>query len=80
MYDSLLNFMAMLLLNGFCVSRSNRCCVSEGWNHSKVLGKAYSPFASKVGQSQPSYDTLSKDFSSKNVPSLSEGLTPVSQT
>lgn len=27
MYDSLLNFMAMLLLNGFCISRSNRCCI-----------------------------------------------------
>lgn len=37
MYDSLLNFMAMLLLNGFCISRSNCCCVTGG-NHSKVLG------------------------------------------
>lgn len=44
MYDSTFRFLwQCFFLNGFCISRLNRCGVAGQWNHSKVLGKAYSP-------------------------------------
>lgn len=44
MDDSTFRFLwQCFFLNGFCISRLNRCGVAGQWDHSKVLGKAYSP-------------------------------------